>query len=233
VSHGRWIVVPAAGFGQRMGGSTPKQYLALGDHSILQRTLDQLLMVPDIDGVVVVLAANDTRWPALAKQFDSKVHTTTGGETRADSVTAGLRYVLEQARPDTWVFVHDAARPLVQVSDIQRLSDAVMNSGSIGGLLGTPVQDTLKMRDEYFGVERTVSRDALWQAQTPQLFNAAELLEAMLAGASSEITDESSAMELAGHAPLLVEALEPNFKITRPVDLRIANALLNNEVVVS
>ena len=234
----RWIVVPAAGFGERIGGDIPKQYLSLGEHSILQVTLSQLLQVPDVQGIVVVLAANDQMWSSIPASSDPRVHTCIGGASRADSVVAGLEYVSEKTPADTWVFVHDAARPLIQVSDVQRLTDAVYNSGAVGGILAARVQDTLKEADEYCCIERSVSRDDLWQAQTPQLFKAGALLEAMKSAlaiddtidASITITDEASAMEIAGHDPLLVEALEPNFKITRPVDLRIASAILNDIV---
>lgn len=241
----RWIVVPAAGIGERMGGHTPKQYMMLGGSSVLQITLSQLLQVPNVEGIVVVLSADDSLWPTVNAGNDPRVHTTIGGQTRAESVSAGLTFVLSQCNPDTWVFVHDAARPLIQLSDVQRLSDAVYNSGAMGGILATPVQDTLKQASEYYGIERTVNRDELWQAQTPQLFRAGELASAMNKAIEEDkktaealdhqvsndnqpapLTDEASAMERQGHEPLLVEALQPNFKITRPVDLTIANALL-------
>lgn len=245
----RWIVVPAAGVGERMGGVTPKQYMTLGSASVIQTTLTQLLQVPNVEGIVVVLSADDALWPTVNAGNDPRVHTTIGGQSRAQSVSAGLKFVLSQCNPDTWVFVHDAARPLIQLSDVQRLSDAVYNSGAIGGILATPVQDTLKLASEYYGIERTVDRDELWQAQTPQLFRVGELSNALNQAIEEDkqigealdkpnsnnngvtpLTDEASAMERQGHEPLLVEALQPNFKITRPVDLTIANALLNVEM---
>ena len=241
MNDNRWIVVPAAGFGERIGGDTPKQYLPLGQHSILQVTLNQLLQVPNIEGIVVALADDDPLWSSVPASTDPRIHTCIGGNTRADSVVAGLEYVSSKTDSDTWVFVHDAARPLIQISDIQRLSDAVYNSGAVGGILAARVQDTLKQADEYCCIERSVNRESLWQAQTPQLFKVGQLLEAMKSAlsiddtidASVTITDEASAMEIAGHDPLLVEALQPNLKITRPVDLRIAAAILNDTVIVS
>jgi len=240
----QWIVVPAAGFGERIGGDIPKQYLTLGEHSVLQITLSKLLLVPDVQGIVVVLAADDSLWSSVPASSDPRVHTCVGSDTRAESVVAGLEYVSDNAPVDSWVFVHDAARPLIHISDIQRLSDAVYNGGFVGGILAARVQDTLKQADEYYCIERSVSRESLWQAQTPQLFRVGSLLDALRSAlfakkstdapeatdTSITITDEASAMEFAGHEPLLVEALEPNFKITRPVDLRIAAAILNDEV---
>jgi 2-C-methyl-D-erythritol 4-phosphate cytidylyltransferase len=241
MSDQRWIVVPAAGFGERIGADKPKQYLMLGANSVLQLTLSQLLKVPDVEGVVVVLAKDDRFWSGIPASSDPRIHTCIGGNTRADSVVAGLEYVSKKTPMNTWVFVHDAARPLIQLSDVQRLSDAVYNSGAVGGILAARVQDTLKQADEYCCIERSVSRDSLWQAQTPQLFQVGALLSAMNSALSIDdtidacitITDEASAMEMAGHEPLLVEALEPNFKITRPVDLRVAAAILNDGVISS
>ncbi len=225
-----WIVVPAAGRGERMGNDIPKQYVMLGDQCMLQHTLSRLLAVSDVDGIVVTLSEDDQHWSMVAAGTDERVHTTPGGKTRADSVVAGLHFVLRQAPESTWVLVHDAARPLVSLSDIRRLTDTVYNSGAVGGILATPVQDTLKRADSYCCIEQTVSREQLWQAQTPQMFRAGELLEALLSAAAAPsgpgITDESSAMESLGHEPQLVEALQPNLKVTRPADLLIANLLL-------
>ncbi len=225
-----WVVVPAAGRGERMGSDIPKQYVMLGDQCMLQHTLSRLLPVPSVDGIVVTLAEDDQHWSMVAAGTDERVHTTPGGKTRADSVVAGLLYVLRRAPESTWVLVHDAARPLVSLSDIRRLTDTVYNSGAVGGILAIPVQDTLKRADSCCCIEQTVSRERLWQAQTPQMFRAGELLQALqstaVASSGPGITDESSAMERLGHEPQLVEALQPNLKVTRPADLLIANLLL-------
>ena len=231
-----WAVVPAAGTGQRLGGELAKQYRQLDGISMLKRTLNGMLNVPGVVGVVAVLSADDKHWHHSGAIDDARLHTTTGGTSRAESVLAGLELVLQHAHAQTWVMVHDAARPLVAGSDIQRLVNAVYNTGSIGGLLANPVQDTLKRADEYAAVISTVERLHLWQAQTPQLFRAGEIHGALSHALSSDtasITDEASAMELAGHQPLLVEALQPNFKITRPVDWQLATALLQSHRMIS
>jgi 2-C-methyl-D-erythritol 4-phosphate cytidylyltransferase len=226
-----------------MQGELPKQYLPLLGITMLQRTLERLLDVPGLQGVVVVLAKDDSNWHELAVSRDERVRTALGGDSRAASVAAGIQIVRASVGDDCWVLVHDAARPLVSLSDIQRLTDAVVNSGATGGLLATRVQDTLKRADEYCTVQATVSRENLWRAQTPQLFRAGELGDALtraLSATSSDekatdvehmpITDEASAMEQAGHDPLLVEALDPNPKITRPVDVLLIEAYLQRGV---
>ncbi|MFK7862496.1 MAG: 2-C-methyl-D-erythritol 4-phosphate cytidylyltransferase [Granulosicoccus sp.] len=224
-----WVIVPAAGSGQRLGGELAKQYQLLDGISMLERTIKRLLGIPGLAGMVVVLAPDDAHWPTRLSDNDSRIHTTSGGSTRAESVLAGIDFVLKQTLAQTWLMVHDAARPLVAVSDIQRLINVVYNSGAIGGLLATPVHDTLKKADEYASIVHTIERSDLWQAQTPQMFRAGELHGALTEAMSSDpgaVTDEASAMERAGHQPQLVEALQPNFKITRPVDWEMATALL-------
>ncbi len=239
-----WAVVPAAGSGARLPSNYPKQYLELNGKSVLQRTIDTLLQVNAIAGVVVVLAENDTHWTKLEASKHPKVRTTIGGSSRAESVVAGLNAVCEQtAGTNAMVLVHDAARALTAVSDIERLIDKVMQSPDQGGLLATKVQDTLKRaatndastsqqarEGTVTTIAKTVNRDGLWHAQTPQMFRAQLLRDALIKQqgtvASSEITDEACAMEFIGCSPLLVEALKPNFKITRSNDLDMALAMV-------
>ncbi|NND92251.1 MAG: 2-C-methyl-D-erythritol 4-phosphate cytidylyltransferase [Granulosicoccus sp.] len=228
-----WMVVPAAGSGSRLGADVPKQYAMLSGQSMLQHTLSRLVQVPDVAGIVVCLAVNDAHWPEVDAANHPLIHATPGGQTRAASVAAGLRFILDRSAEDTWVLVHDAARPLVSLTDIKRLTDAVYNSGAIGGILATRVQDTLKRADTACYVQGTVSRRDLWQAQTPQLFRAGELFAALQSISNSgvvaeEITDESSVMERSGYEPLLVESLQPNLKVTRPTDLLLARVLLQH-----
>lgn len=224
-----WVVVPAAGSGQRLGGELAKQYRLLDGVVMLRRTIERMLEVPGVAGIVVAISDNDQHWSELFEHPDPRLHATTGGDSRASSVLAGISFLLELAPDPTWVLVHDAARPLVALSDIQRLLNAVYNSGAAGGLLANPVHDTLKRADENIQVDVTIERRGLWQAQTPQLFRAGALYKALDAAMQlnpDAVTDEASAMELAGEQPLLVEALQPNFKITRPVDWELATAVL-------
>jgi 2-C-methyl-D-erythritol 4-phosphate cytidylyltransferase len=223
-----WGVIPAAGFGERMQSPVPKQYLALQGQSLLLRSVTTLLANPAIDGVVVVLAANDTGFSGLPEAVQSRLITTTGGKTRAESVAAGVQCVQHEAGADAWALVHDAARPLLSARDLLNLISQVTASHRCGGLLAAPVQDTLKRADEHGIIEATVDRSDLWQAQTPQMFRVGALLSALAKSQHDGITvtDEASAFEHIGDMPLVVPAMDPNFKLTRPSDLALAAAWL-------
>jgi len=221
-----WAVVPAAGVGRRMGADRPKQYLRLAGRTVLEHTLARLLGHARIAGVVVVLAADDPYWDELGLRHP-RLQRATGGAERCHSVLGGLRCLQGQAAAQDWVLVHDAARPCLHPSDIDRLIDGV-GAGDCGGLLGVPVSDTLKRCDSHGRILDTVSREGLWRALTPQMFRLAQLSE-ILAQAVAEpqrITDEASAMELAGHRPRMIEGRADNIKITRPDDLRLAEIYL-------
>lgn len=226
-----WAVVPAAGLGVRMGGAKPKQYLPLADTCILQVTLNKMLALPQLAGVVVAVQATDSHWPTLS--LVDQVQCTDGGESRAESVLNALAYLLaHDVDPGHWVLVHDAARPCVRMDAVAALRQAVESAGDavVGGILAQPVANTLKRVNE-FSVECTVDRSRLWQAHTPQLFRLGELHGALQKGleASCAITDEASAMEQQGMQPLVVEDYSDNIKITRPEDLALAEMILRQQ----
>jgi len=215
-----------------MKSAVPKQYLALHGESMLLRSCRTLVANSAIDGCVVVLAQNDRGFDELPADIRSKVVTTVGGATRSESVAAGVQEVIKRAGETTWALVHDAARPLLSSRDLVNLVSKVTQSQACGGLLATPVCDTLKRCDsndtDTQAVQLTVDRSNLWQAQTPQMFRAIELLNALqgATAAGVSVTDEASAMEHAGMNPLLVQAMDPNFKITQNADLQLATAWL-------
>lgn len=230
-----WAVVPAAGSGQRFGAGMPKQYAAIDGQPLLYWTLSRLAQVRRIEGLMVVLAAADPRWPGWTEIDGKPLRTTPGGAQRADSVVAGLRALPKEAAPDDFVLVHDAARPCVRVADIDRLIDAVGDGD--GGLLAAPVSDTIKREarpaddDRHARVAETVSRAGLWRALTPQLFRRAALTAALQAAGArgAAATDEAQAMEWAGVRPLLVEGAQDNIKVTTAHDLALARFLLREQ----
>ncbi len=223
-----WAVVPAAGSGSRMGQGTPKQYLTVGGQTILGLTVAGLLAEPRIECIVVAVAPDDDRVGDVLGD-SRRVRVATGGKERAESVEHGLQALDADAAEDDWVLVHDAARPLLPPGDLTRLLDTLADH-PVGVLLAVPVSDTLKQADADGQVARTVPRDSLWSAMTPQMFRFGLLsraLESARAGGVA-VTDEASAMERAGFRPVLVPGRRCNIKITRPEDLEMAEALLRH-----
>ena len=223
-----WAAIPAAGIGARLGAGVPQQYLTVRGKCILAHVLKQFCEHPDIDGVVVALAAGDTRWQSLEFASHAKVQTTTGGTDRCHSVLNCLRRLRGRARPEDWVLVHDAARPCIRREDIDGLVGAVRDH-SVGGILALPARDTMKRANEAGAIAATVEREGLWHAQTPQMFRIGAL-EAALNSAIEQgqiVTDESQAMELQGFRPLLVPGSRRNIKITHGDDLVLAELFLS------
>ena len=225
-----WAVIPAAGVGRRVGADVPKQYLDLAGRPVIDYTVRVFLDHPRIEGVVVALDPADAHWRKTAMFGHPKIKLAHGGAERCHSVLRALDVLAEQAQEDDWVLVHDAARPCLRAADLDRLIDAVVDH-PVGGLLGMPVRDTMKEVGAGRGVLRTVPRDRLWHAFTPQMFRLC-LLRRALADALEQgrlLTDDAGAVELLGLSPLLVEGHADNIKITHPMDLPLAQFYLEQQ----
>lgn len=222
-----FALVPAAGGGSRMGGERPKQYLTLAGMPLIHHALKTLADTVAIARIFVVLAPDDHYWETCDwSGLQSRIAVLRcGGETRAASVTSGLRAMREQVAADDWVLVHDAARACLSGRHVTKLIDEV-GDDPVGGLLAAPLADTLKRGDATGRVMATVPRDNLWQAQTPQMFRHGLLLEAL--EHAPTVTDEASAVEALGWHPRLVAADATNFKVTYPLDLQLAEYILAN-----
>lgn len=223
-----WAVVPAAGHGSRFGGEVPKQYLEVAGEPLLAHTLRALLAHPGVAGAVVVLAPEDPYWPGWSELEGKPVLSCAGGDSRADSVLAGLGALPDSVRADGFVLVHDAARPNLHPDDLGQLLERG-RADPVGAILAAPVRDTLKRAGDEGGIDRTEPRERLWRALTPQLFRRLQLRRALEAArdAGVAVTDESMAMERKGARPLLVEGREDNIKITTPADLAYFEFLLS------
>lgn len=218
-------LIPAAGIGTRMGARLPKQYLDIAGYPMIYHAIRILAATPRIERVFVVLSPEDRHWQTYDwSEFSGKVTVLRcGGATRAESVRNGLAAMTAMA--DDWVLVHDAARPCLTETLVDHLLDTVADD-AVGGLLAIPVADTLKRAAGLNRIAGTEPREHLWQAQTPQMFRHALLLQALNGDATSIPTDEASAIEAIGLAPLLVTADSSNFKVTFPNDLELARSLL-------
>ncbi|MEJ2693387.1 MAG: 2-C-methyl-D-erythritol 4-phosphate cytidylyltransferase [Candidatus Thiodiazotropha sp.] len=232
MSERYWALVPAAGVGSRMGSRRPKQYLELLGRRVIDHTLQRLLGHPRIERLYLVLSSNDGYWAECEYASDPRVVRVTGGDERCHSVLNALRELRAEADPDDWVLVHDAARPCLSEDDLDRLIERLAGH-PVGGLLGVPVQDTLKRVSSQGKVRATVPRGNLWQAYTPQMFRLGLLTQALEQALrlGELVTDDAGAMELAGHTPLMVEGHAGNIKITRPADLSLAAFYLSRETL--
>lgn len=224
-----WAVVPAAGVGKRMGAEVPKQYLDVAGKPVLQHTLERLLSIDCLDGIYVALGAEDGYWPDLPCAMQPRIRKAPGGRERADSVHSALVHMADRARPDDWVLVHDAARLCLTAADVHKLIDA-LGDDAVGGILALPVTDTLKTVEDQ-RITGTPDRSRVWRALTPQMFRYGLLRAALgdAAGRGLVVTDESSALELAGYRPIIVEGRPDNIKITRPEDLPLAAFYLERQ----
>lgn len=240
-----WAVIPAAGSGSRLGADRPKQYLPLAGSSVLFHVLSLFVHDPRCKGVVVALAENDVYFPH-SDASALPVKTVIGGHTRHQSVLAALQILRDQAHPNDWVLVHDAARPLLLDSDLSRLlaaldafsngqntegqdvKERVVEDQHAGAILAVPVADTLKEVAPSGIIQQTIDRTRLWRALTPQAFRFGSLHQALTSALhqSQPVTDEASAMEAAGHKVHLVRGRDDNLKITQGQDLFIAEQIL-------
>jgi 2-C-methyl-D-erythritol 4-phosphate cytidylyltransferase len=225
-----WSIVPAAGTGQRFGGEVPKQFQMLNAKPLAQHTLTALLSLPVIQKIVVPCDMSFEGWKQVEAIQSPRVQLIGGGSTRAESVLNGLMSLVDVADPNDWILVHDMARPCVTEKDITSLIDELKDN-SVGGLLVSPINETLKIVDTSNRVTKTVSREHYRKAQTPQLFRFQLLMSAMkdMLDSQYQPTDEAAAMEQAGYKVQTVEGRQDNIKITCPEDLLIAQAILVNQ----
>lgn len=224
-----FALIPAAGSGSRLSKKQPKQYARLAGRTMLWHAVRAVCM-PPVESVFVVLAPGDK---AFAKEdwkaFKGKLQPLyCGGETRRDSVYNGLVAAMAAVDADDWILVHDAARPCLPKKDLLNLIRET-RSDEIGAILALPVAESVKraQKDEA-GTQRIAAsedRAQLWLAQTPQMFRAGLLAQALRA-AKGLVTDEAGALEQMGLKPRLVTGSRENLKVTWPEDLAIAQAIL-------
>lgn len=220
-----FAIVPAAGIGNRMQIELPKQYISINGKKILEYTLATVLNYSRFKKCVVVINKKDKYWSDL--QFSSPhLLTTFGGKERCHSVLNGLLALKAFAKKNDWILVHDAARPLLHKSDIDKLIMHLDNH-PIGGLLGHPIKSTIKhLNNQQF---ETLNRKKLWEAVTPQMFRYHWLINALGSAIKKNqfTTDEANAIELYGQQPKMIEGRTDNIKVTDKNDLSLLNYYLS------
>jgi 2-C-methyl-D-erythritol 4-phosphate cytidylyltransferase len=229
------VLIPCAGTGSRMGLKQAKQFEPLAGQPMALHAINTFLSMPEIASVWVGVSEEtkvlpNTSWPQ-GPRFHLSV---TGGATRADTVLNTLKAMAKSGiDQDAWILVHDAARPGLTVDAARRLIQAVTEHVSTsGGILAMPMADTLKLISSQNPqcIGKTLPRDGLWLAQTPQMFRLMALTEALNAAIKNkfEVTDEASAMERAGCEPLLVPGEWRNIKVTYPQDWALMDQILTH-----
>ena len=250
-------VVVAAGVGKRFGSQMPKQYTHIGSQTVLQHSIAALSKVHQLSTCYLVVSEEDTIAKTLG--FSMPIEWVIGGKERMNSVFNAVQTIWRQyqnplsdkdfsekashhAYDNHWVLIHDAARPCVNPSDIEKLitqttqqflqqSQQEHGQEPAGGLLAVPVRDTVKQiihaQDKVLA-QKTLDRSQLWLAQTPQIFPLATLYDYLTQAIEQTIafTDEASLFEHFGKQPLLVEGSHSNIKLTFPEDLQFAQVYL-------
>ena len=241
-------ILPTGGTGSRLGGTVPKQLRILAGKPMLAFALEALIATPEIESIWVGVSPSmhaSGDFAAFQESSSAVLNTKpnyflpTGGPSRQETVLNTLKSMLDADVPgEDWILVHDAARPGITSESIQDLIHGVLDADSgdpyHGGILAMPVADTLK-RGGPGGqwIEGTISRDTLWQAQTPQMFRLRDLYAALESAVSdrAEVTDEASAVERLGGKPLLIKGSTRNFKVTHQADWELMELVLREQHV--
>jgi len=225
-----WAVVPAAGSGSRFSKTELKQYQYIQNHTVLEHTVNRLHTL-DLAGCVLAIGEQDHFAATLAFLHKDKLHFCEGGTERVHSVLNALMYLSEIADENDWVLVHDAARPCVTTDCLTRLVESAQHSNQ-SSILAIPVRDTLKQVAQQNLIDKTVSRELLWQAQTPQMARLGLLKNAIEQALADHIviTDEASALEYTQQPVQVVQGRSDNIKITYADDLELARLILLSQI---
>ncbi len=221
-----WVIIPAAGRGQRFSHQAAKQYLLLQGKTILEHSIDLFIHQHWLNKIILAIAKDDHHFSSLDVASHPKVQVVIGGESRADSVLNALKSLQSIAHPLDWVLVHDAVRPCLHQHDLHLLMES-LSQEKVGGILATPATDTMKTFNSHH-ILQTVPRENLCKALTPQMFRFAVLFDALThcMEKNLSVTDESSSVEHFGLKPKVVFAQYANPKLTLASDLNMIAHLL-------
>jgi len=219
-------ILPAGGLGKRLGADIPKQFLPLAGKPLILYSLEVFARHPLIKNIIIPVVPT---WSQSLKtlladlSLQKEIILVSGGKTRQDSVYSGLKALPQES---SIVLVHDVARPFVTPQIIEEVIRAVEKHGA--AIAAAPIRDTVKMVEEGI-IKRTIPREKLYLAQTPQGAKAELMFRAFEAAYWDHFigTDEASLLERIGIPVHIVPAPSTNFKITTPEDLRLAEALLS------
>ena len=223
-----FFIIPAGGVGSRMQADRPKQYLELiNEQTVLETTINIFQNCSYIRGGVLGISNNDEYFTSL-QMNQNKFTTYSAGETRSHTVFFGLQALSTIATDNDWVIVHDAARPGLSNIELQTFIQQVTSEkNSVGGIMALPAVDTVKQVNGH-EIQKTIDRDTIYLAQTPQMFRYNVLRDAYAKAIAKNlpITDEASAIEALGRTAYVYKGYAHNFKITHPIDLHLMRFIL-------
>ena len=230
-----WVVIPAAGKGVRFGSQVPKQYIDVDGQAVLDHVLDAFLKIDMFEIILVSVASQDYRFQSLNRAKHCQVASTIGGLKRSDTVLRSLEWLEVHGALETeWVFVHDAARPLITQGELYALFDAIDMRDCPGAVLGVPTTDALKRVNQAFTnseirIVETIDRTALCHAMTPQVFRLGDLKNALMSAKAFglAVNDESQVLEAMHKPPWFIRGRRSNIKLTYPEDLELIDAILS------
>ena len=234
----RWAVIPAAGKGIRLGSQVPKQYISVAGQAVLDHVLDAFLKIDMFETILVSLSFQDCHFQELKRAKHPQVASTFGGPLRSDTVLRSLEWLkIHGALKTDWVFVHDAARPLITQNELYSLFEAIDMAECPGVVLSSPAVDTLKRIDKIVTnpekldicTAETIDRVGLCHVMTPQVFRLGDLTQALVSAkkAGQLVNDESQALEAINKTPWMIPGRRSNVKLTYPEDLELINAILS------
>lgn len=221
-------VIVAGGQGRRMKSTRRKQYLVLGGTPVLVRTLAVFNASDLVDRIVLVVPGQDRTFCmenlVPGAELKKPIDVVSGGQSRQASVFNGLRTI--GGDDEGLVVIHDAVRPFLKKKHLESCIRGAAETGAC--ILGLRAFDTVKKVDSGGCIAATVDRDAIWLAQTPQVFRYRLIMEAHTLARRKGIagTDDAALLEMAGHAVRVLPGSRLNIKITTPEDLALATAIL-------
>lgn len=226
------VLIPCAGSGSRFGSDIPKQHQLLLGKTVLEWTLEVFVFAANFQSINVIHASQDSYIISYINKFPQVNFMPVGGNSRAESVLNGLHELQARCNSNDWVLVHDAARCCLEISDLNNLIAQITTRNDIaGGILAAAATDTIKLSQGASKlIDKTLDRQQIYLAQTPQMFKLGDLISALTKVDLNLVTDEASAMERFGQNVCLVEAQQPNFKITYQHELKLAEFLLSSRL---
>lgn len=214
------VVIVAAGFGRRFGSKKPKQFLTLNKKPMFLWSVLAFKKIKDCKQIILVVSKEKIHEMLKYKKIYG-VDVVCGGKERFDSVKNGLNIVNRDA---DFVAVHDAARPLITEDAINEILLSAMENG--GAIAAAPAKDSIKLSINGKNLTKSLDRKNIWLAQTPQIFKKSILDKAYASKISAAVTDDSQLVEKTGKKAVLVNSGYENFKVTEPLDFKLAEFIL-------